>query len=91
MTKNELVYTVAHQAQMTRIAAAAAVNTTFEVIITSLKNGAEVRISGFGKFSILQRATREGRSPAGIPVQINAAKLPRFSASKSLKDKLNDQ
>ena len=59
MTKNELVYTVAHQAQMTRIAAAAAVNTTFEVIITSLKNGAEVRISGFGKFSILRRAKDE--------------------------------
>jgi DNA-binding protein HU-beta len=87
MTRNELIYAVAHRAQMTRIAAACAVGATFKTIIAALEKGAEVKIMGFGNFRGVERAAREGRNPrTGTPMQLKAAKRPRFSPSKGLRD-----
>jgi DNA-binding protein len=50
----------------------------------------EVKIMGFGNFRVVKRAAREGRDPrTGAPVKIKAAKRPRFSAGKGLKDAVN--
>ena len=85
MTKNELIAAVAGKAQMTKTAAATAVEATFDAITSTLKRGGEVKIMGFGNFRVVKRAAREGRDPrTGTPVKIKAAKRPRFSAGKGL-------
>jgi DNA-binding protein HU-beta len=90
MTKNELIEAVADRTRMTRIAAAAAVEATFDCIAAALKEGGEVKIMGFGNFRVIDRAAREGRDPrTGAPVKIDAAKRPRFTAGKGLKDAVN--
>jgi DNA-binding protein HU-beta len=90
MTKNELIAAVADKAQMTKTAASAAVDATFDAITSTLKKGGEVKIMGFGNFRVVKRAAREGRDPrTGAPVKIKAARRPRFSAGKGLKDAVN--
>jgi len=44
-------------------------------------------LTGFGKFDISKRKAREGRNPqTGATLQIPARKVPRFKASKTLKE-----
>src|SRR3954454_14078398 len=74
MAKNELIAAVADKAQMTKTAAASAVDATFDAITGALKKGGEVKIMGFGNFRVVKRAAREGRDPrTGAPVKITAA------------------
>jgi DNA-binding protein HU-beta len=56
MTKNELIAAVAERTHMSKIAAASAVEATFDAITATLKNGGEVKIMGF--------ATAVTRAPA---------------------------
>jgi DNA-binding protein HU-beta len=90
MTKNELIAAVAEQASITRSAATTAVEATFDAIAGTLRKGGEVKIAGFGNFKVAKRAAREGRDPrTGQTVQIAAAKRPKFTAGKALKDAVN--
>jgi DNA-binding protein HU-beta len=90
MTKNELIALVADKTRMTKTAAASAIEATFETITSTLKQGGDVKIMGFGNFRVVKRAAREGRDPrTGAAVQIKAANRPRFSAGKGLKEAVN--
>ena len=90
MTKNELIAAVADTSQMTKTDAAKAVEVTFDVITGALKRGDEVKLIGFGTFSVADRKAREGRNPrTGAPVMIPASKAPKFSAGKGLKEAVN--
>lgn len=90
-TKNELIAAVAEEAKLTKTAAAAAVDATFDIIAKALKEGEEVKLIGFGSFSVVTRAAREGRNPrTGKPVKIKASKAPKFTPGKGLKEAVND-
>ena len=87
MNKNELVAAVAEKAELTKVDAAKAVDALFEAVTASLKGGDEVRVVGFGSFYISNRKASKGRNPrTGEPIDIAAAKLPKFRAGKALKD-----
>ena len=67
-----------------------AVDAVVEAITDELKSGNEVAISGFGKFSVADRAARQGVNPAtGEKIQIKASKAAKFSAASGLKNTLN--
>lgn len=90
MNKNELVAAVADSADMTKADAASAVDAVLESVTTALKSGDEVRLVGFGTFSVASRAASEGRNPrTGEKIKIAASKQPKFKAGKGLKDALN--
>nr|WP_181314011.1 HU family DNA-binding protein [Phreatobacter cathodiphilus] len=90
VTKNELIAAVAEAASLTKAQAGAAVDATFDAIAATLKAGGDVKLVGFGAFSVTKRAAREGRDPrTGKPVQIKASNAPKFSAGKGLKDAVN--
>ena len=62
----------------------------FDAITAALKAGEDVRLVGFGSFSISARAAREGRNPrTGQTITIEASKQPKFTAGKGLKDAVN--
>ena len=90
MNKNDLVAAVAEKADLSRADAGKAVEGVFEAIEGALKSGDEVRLIGFGTFSVAERAASQGRNPrTGEPIQIKASKQPKFKAGKGLKDAVN--
>jgi len=71
----------------TKTTAEQAVEKVIEVIIGSLKKGEEVSIAGLGIFSVKERAARQARNPrTGEAISVPAMKVPKFKASKHLKD-----
>lgn len=90
MNRNELAQQVAEQAGIEKSQATKAVDAVFETVAGELQNGGEVSVSGFGKFSVSDRAARQGVNPAtGEKIQIKASKAAKFSAASGLKTKLN--
>lgn len=90
MNKNDLVSKVAESADISKQKAASAVDAVIEAIKGSLKTGDDVRLVGFGTFSVSQRAATTGRNPrTGEPIKIPASKQPKFKAGKDLKEAVN--
>lgn len=90
MNKNDLIAHVADAAGLTKADATRAVDAVFGGISGSLGKGDEVRLVGFGTFSVAKRAASTGRNPrTGAPIKIAASKQPKFKAGKALKDAVN--
>ncbi|HZS83392.1 MAG TPA: HU family DNA-binding protein [Stellaceae bacterium] len=90
VNKNELVDAVASVANLKKADATKAVDAVFDSITHSLKKGDEVRLVGFGTFTVSKRAASEGRNPrTGQKISIPASKQPKFKAGKGLKDAVN--
>ena len=91
MNKRDLADVVAYETGMSRSQAMAGVNVVFETIAGALRDGGDVRITGFGTFGVRERQARTGRNPrTGEPVAIAASRAPAFKPSKVLKDHLNE-
>lgn len=87
MNKNDLVTAVANSAGLSKSDAGKAVDAVFDAITSALKGGDEVRLVGFGTFSVASRAASEGRNPrTGDKITIPASKQPKFKAGKGLRD-----
>ncbi|HYB11072.1 MAG TPA: HU family DNA-binding protein [Alphaproteobacteria bacterium] len=90
MNKNDLVAAVAANTGLSKSDATKAVDAVFESITASLKKMQEVRLVGFGTFSVAKRKASEGRNPrTGEKMTIPASKRPKFSAGKGLKEAVN--
>ncbi len=90
MNKNDLIAQLSDRAGLSRSDATKAVDMIFDIITEQLRSGDEVRLVGFGTFSVSQRAASEGRNPrTGEKINIPASKHPKFKAGKGLKDSLN--
>ena len=90
MTKQELAQQVAADAHIAGAQAKGAVDAAFDVIASELAAGRDVAIAGFGKFSVSERAARDGRNPSsGETIQIAASIVAKFSAAAALKKQLN--
>ena len=90
MNKNELITKVADSSGLSKTDAGSAVDSIIESIVGALKAGDDVRLVGFGTFSVSDRAASEGRNPrTGEKISIPASKQPKFKAGKGLKDSLN--
>ena len=87
MNKQDLIGQVADRAGLSRSDSSRAVETMLEVITSALKCGDEVRLVGFGNFSVTRRKASVGRNPrTGEPMQINASSQPKFRPGRILKD-----
>jgi DNA-binding protein HU-beta len=90
MNKLELVDHIATEAELTKVSAAAALDAVLEGIVDTLRKGEEVRLVGFGTFSVRERAAGKGRNPAtGKEIKIAASKNARFKPGAALKASLN--
>lgn len=90
MNKSELVDVVAEGADISKAAAARAVDAMIDAITGALKKGEQVSLVGFGTFVVRERAARSGRNPkTGETIEIAASKVPTFKAGKALKDAVN--
>jgi DNA-binding protein HU-beta len=90
MNQTELIAAVAERAGLTKTDAGKAVEALVGTITDAIKQGEEVRITGFGTFGISERGERQGRNPqTGEAITIAASKAARFTAGKAVKDALN--
>lgn len=90
MNKSQLVEKIAADAEISKAAAARALDAFTGAVTDSLKDGNSVALVGFGTFSVKERAARTGRNPqTGEEIQIAAANIPSFKAGKGLKDSVN--
>ncbi len=87
MNKVAIIEVVQNVLGGTKVDAEKAVDSIFEAITDSLKKGEDVSIAGFGIFSGKMRAARTARNPrTGEAIQVPAMRVPKFRASKTLKD-----
>lgn len=87
MNKQELIAAVAEATGLARSDTSRAVETLLETIGAELKRGNEVRLVGFGSFSVSKRKASIGRNPrTGEPMPIKATAQPKFRPGKWLKD-----
>lgn len=90
MNKAELVDAIAKKSGLTKVDAAKALDATLGAVESALKSKDEVRLVGFGTFSVSTRKATTGRNPrTGAEIKIPAANAPKFKAGKTLKDALN--
>jgi len=92
MTKAQLVEEVARTTQLTKKHAELIVNTVFDSIVQSLREGEKIELRGFGSFRIRQRGARIGRNPkTGDQVHVPPKRIPYFKPGKELKELLNHE
>ena len=90
MNKNELIEVVSSSSGLSKSDAGKAVDSVFASITKELKSGGDVRLVGFGTFSVAERKATTGRNPrTGETIKIKASKQPKFKAGKVLKDYVN--
>ena len=86
MNKSELVEAIAAGADLSKAAAARALETAVETIVKAVASGDSVALVGFGTFKSSPRAAREGKNPkTGEKIKIAATTVPKFSAGATFK------
>ena len=91
MNKNDLIAAGSEKTGLSKNDTTKTVVGVLETIENQLKQGGDVRLVGFGTFSVSNRAASEGRNPrTGEKIQIPASKQPKFKAGKGLKDSVNN-
>ena len=87
ISKQDIVASVAEQADIPRAQAAKAVDAVFAAIQQALQQKQEVRLLGFGTFATAMRKRSTGRNPrTGEAIEIPASTSVRFKPGKGLKD-----
>ncbi len=90
MNKTQLIDAVASDSGLSKADSARAIESLLGTVTKSLKKGEEVSITGFGKFSVVKRAARQGVNPrTGERVKIKASKAPKFSPGAGLKQAIS--
>lgn len=85
MNKTEFIAAVAEKSQLTKVDAKKAVDAGVEVITEQMRKGEKVTILGFGSFSVVERAAREGVNPqTGKKIKIKARKVVKFKPGTGL-------
>ena len=91
MTKTQLIEKIAKENEIPKKQVEQVVNAFLSSMEDSLIAGESIQISGFGTFSVKEKAAYTGRNPrTNEPVQIPASKKVGFSTGKTLKDKINE-
>lgn len=92
LTKTGLIEKVAERTELSKKDAGDAVEAVLWTIEGELKSGSDVNITGFGKFSVSERAARQGVNPrTGEKMKIAAARVPRFTPGSKLKEVVNNK
>ena len=89
--KADLVNHLADNVDISKRQAADTFDALIACITETLQGGDRVQIAGFGTFSVVERAAREGRNPrTGETIPIPASKSVKFRVGAGLKEAVND-
>ena len=86
LTKIEIAENLVQKHGLTKTEAKAIVESFFEEIRSTLANGDDVRLSGFGNFELRDKASRPGRNPkTGESVPVSARRVVVFKPGQKLR------
>ena len=86
MNKSELIEIIAKYADLTKVAAAGALDAITAAVVKAAAKGDTVTLLGFGTFKSSKRAARVGRNPqTGKELKIAATTVARFTAGAGFK------
>lgn len=89
LTKSDIVAKV-HELGFSKIKSVEIIESLLEIMKSTLENGEDVLISGFGKFCVKHKRARRGRNPAtGDDLTLKERKVVTFKCSGKLRDMLN--
>ena len=89
MTKAEIVEMVHRSSNLSKSEALELTELVFETIKESLERGEEVKLPGFGNFSVREKKARVGRNPkTGEEMEITARKVLGFKPSQKLRERV---
>lgn len=90
MNKSDFVNFIAKSYKIKKIEADLHLQRVLGSVESILSSGGSVNIMGFGTWSVVKRAAREGHHPkTGEKIKINAYNQPIFRVGKRLKDVCN--
>jgi DNA-binding protein HU-beta len=89
MNKAELIERVARDTGLSKAGALRVLDAVLDNVTKSLRKGEKVTLVGFGTFQAARRRARTGRNPrTGIPIRIDARRVPKFVPGKELRDEV---
>lgn len=89
MNKNDLITSIAKSAKVSRKTAEQGVNGLLSSLLAAIKEGKRVTLTGFGSFSIVERAPRTGRNPkTGERIPIPPRRVVKFRPGRELSVKI---
>ncbi len=87
MNKSQMIDHIAKSADISKAAATRALDAMVAAVKGTLKKNGTVTLVGFGTFRVAKRKARTGRNPqTNEAIKIPAAKVPKFTPGKALKD-----
>lgn len=90
LTKDRLVEMVRVKTDFSSQQARQMVELILETMKTSLEEGRDVKISGFGKWTVKKKTSRPGRNPhTGDRIEISARRVVTFHPSEKLREAIN--
>ena len=89
ITKNTLVEMLHNEVGLNKREAKEFIEVFFESLKKNLENGNDIKISGFGNFTLREKNARPGRNPkTGEEVLIKERRVVTFKSGLKLKNKL---
>tara|TARA_A100001011_G_C13759910_1_gene614819 strand:+ start:239 stop:523 length:285 start_codon:yes stop_codon:yes gene_type:complete len=87
-TRNDIIEAISDNVGLSLSDSSMIIEEIFDLIMSELEHGKDVKISSFGTFSVRHKKKRIGRNPkTGLEAPINARNVVTFSSSNILKSK----
>ena len=89
LTRSELAEAINHSVGLSRAESGQMVQAILDHITDSLARGEEVKLTGFGTFTLRDKKQRIGRNPkTGVEAPITPRRVMGFRASQSVRDRI---
>jgi integration host factor subunit alpha len=90
VTKDHIINSICNQLDLPKKKASEIIEALLELVESTLENGEDVLISGFGKFCVKQKKERKGRNPAtGEDLMLGSRRVVTFKCSPIIRAKIN--
>jgi len=90
MNKAEVIEKIVKETMLSKVDVEKVISLFFDTVKSTLKGKKNVRLVGFGTFSVNERKARTGRNPqTGEQIQIPPCFYPKFKPGKDFKEYLN--
>ena len=90
LTKSQIINEIKNRNGYSKKESTDVIETLLEIMKKTLESGEDVLISGFGKFSVKEKAERRGRNPAtGGDMMLAPRKVVTFKWSGKLREKIS--
>ena len=91
-SKNDLINSIYTNLGLPKKFSAHVVESVLEIVKSTLEDGEDVLISGFGKFSLREKKSRRGKNPqTGQDLMLGARRVVTFRCSPVLRERINKE